>query len=56
MGFYSEGLIYGGKFAFQNRLAVNGVFLRYEFGGLIFGGGYTWKGLFSEFYGILYCV
>ena len=25
---------------------------RYEFGGLIFGGGYTWRGLFSEFYGI----
>ena len=29
------------------------VFLRYEFGGLIFGGAYTWRGLFSEFYGIL---
>ena len=28
-------------------------FLRYEFGGLIFGGAYTWSGLFSEFYGIL---
>ena len=26
-------------------------FLRYEFGGLIFGGYYTWRGLFSEFYG-----
>ena len=26
-------------------------FLRYEFWGLIFGGAYTWKGLFSEFYG-----
>ena len=26
--------------------------LRYEFGGLIFGGAYTWRGLFSEFYGI----
>ena len=26
-------------------------FLRYEFGGLIFGGSYTWRGLFSEFYG-----
>ena len=24
--------------------------LRYEFGGLIFGGAYTWRGLFSEFY------
>ena len=29
-------------------------FLRYRFGGLIFGGSYTWRGLFSEFYGI--CV
>ena len=23
--------------------------LRYRFGGLIFGGAYTWRGLFSEF-------
>ena len=29
-------------------------FLRYRLGGLIFGGAYTWRGLFSEFYGILY--
>ena len=31
-------------------------FLRYEFGGGgggIFGGAYTWRGLFSEFYGNL---
>ena len=27
-------------------------FLRYRFGGLIIGGAYTWRGLFSEFYGI----
>ena len=27
-------------------------FWRYDFGGLIFGGAYTWRGLFSEFYGI----
>ena len=26
--------------------------MRYWFGGLIFGGAYTWRGLFSEFYGI----
>ena len=25
-------------------------FLHYRFGGLIFGGAYTWWGLFSEFY------
>ena len=29
-------------------------FLRYEFGGLIFGGAYTWRGLFSESYGIVF--
>ena len=29
-------------------------FLRYRFGGLIFEGAYTWRGLFSEFYGISY--
>ena len=29
-------------------------FLRYHFGGLIFGGAYTWRGLFSEFYGMFY--
>ena len=28
-------------------------FLRYDFGGLLFGGAYTWRGLFSEFYGNL---
>ena len=27
-------------------------FLRYPFGGLIFGGACTWRGLFSEFYSI----
>ena len=27
-------------------------FLRCRFGGLIFGGTCTWRGLFSEFYGI----
>ena len=26
--------------------------LRYRFGGLIFGGAYSWRGLLSEFYGI----
>ena len=30
----------------------NGGFLRYRFQGLIFGGVHTWRGLFSEFYGI----
>ena len=29
-------------------------FLRYRIGGPIFGGAYTWRGLFLEFYGILF--
>ena len=28
-------------------------FLHCEFEGLLFGGAYTWRGLFSEFYGML---
>ena len=28
-------------------------FLPYEFEGLIFGGAYTWRGSFSEFYSTL---
>ena len=31
---------------------LKGRFLRHQFGGLIFGGAYTWRGLFLEFYGI----
>ena len=27
-------------------------FFRYEFRELTFGGAYTWRGLFTEFYGI----
>ena len=30
----------------------NGGFFRYRFGGRIFGGAYTWRGLFLEFYGM----
>ena len=30
----------------------NGGFFAYRIAGLIFGGAYTWRGLFSEFYGI----
>ena len=33
------------------HLKIEEGFLRYRFGGLIFGGAYTWRGLFSEFYG-----
>ena len=40
-GLYSEG-------------RFNGGFLRYDFGGFTFGGAYTWRGLFSEFYATLF--
>ena len=40
----------GGPYIWRGNLTEG--FLRYEFGGLIFGGAYTWRGLFSEFYGI----
>ena len=50
--------VFGGNFQVQARGAyirrcdLTEGFLRYEFGGLIFGGAYTWRGLlFSEFYG-----
>ena len=31
-------------------------FVRHRFGGLMFGGAYTWRGLFSEFYGIIIII
>ena len=40
----------GGAYIWRGDLTE--VFLRYEFGGLIFRGAYTWRGLFSEFYGV----
>ena len=52
--------VFGGKFqvqaprgAYIRRGDLTEGFLRYDFGGLIFGGAYTWRGLFSEFYGIM---
>ena len=38
--------------AYIRRGDVTEGFLRYEFGELIFGGAYTRRGLFSQFYGI----
>ena len=38
--------------AYIRRGNLTDGFLRYRFGGLIFGGAYTWRGLFSEFYGM----
>ena len=39
-----------GAYIWRDDLAEG--FLRYGFGGLIFGGAYPWRGLFSEFYGM----
>ena len=51
--------VFEGKFqvqaprgAYIRRGDLTEGFLRYDFGRLIFGGAYTWRGLFSEFYGI----
>ena len=38
-----------GAYIWKGDLAEG--FLCYWFGGLIFGGAYTWRALFSEFYG-----
>ena len=38
--------------AYIGRVELTGGVLCHRFGGLIFGGAYTWRGLFSEFYSI----
>ena len=38
--------------AFTQRGDLMEGFLHYRFGGLIFGGAYTWRGLFLEFYAV----
>ena len=38
--------------AYLRRGDLTEGFLRYDIGGLIFGEAYTWRGLFSEFYGM----
>ena len=50
--------VFEGKFqvqaprgAYIRRGDLKEGFLRYDFGGLIFGGAYKWRGLFSELYG-----
>ena len=45
--------VQGPRGAYIRRGDLTEGFLRYDFGGLIFGGAYIWRGLFSEFYGIL---
>ena len=46
-GQVSRGLI------FKLKGRFNGCFFVLRVWGLIFGGAYTWRGLFSEFYGTL---
>ena len=41
-----------GGLIFGRRGDLTARFLLYGFGGLIFVGAYTWRGLLSEFYGI----
>ena len=48
--FAFEGNFQGQASVLEGRF--NGGFFPYEFMGLISGGAYTWRGLFSEFYGI----
>ena len=50
--------VFEGKFQIQaprgayiRRGNLTDGFLSYDFGGLVFGGAYTWRGLFSESYG-----
>ena len=58
--FYS---VFEGKFqvqasrgAYIRRSDLTEGFSHYCFGGLIIGGAYTWRGLFSEFYGSYFNV
>ena len=58
--FYS---VFEGKFqvqasrgAYIRRNDLTEGFSHYCFGGLIIGGAYTWRGLFSEFYGSYFNV
>ena len=43
----------GGAYIWSLRDLTEG-FLPYRIGGLIFGVAYTWRGLFSEFYGMIF--
>ena len=50
--FVFEGKVQAPLGAYSWRGDLTKGFLRYEFRGLIYGGAYTWRGLFCEFYGI----
>ena len=50
--FESKFHVQASRGAYIRRGDLTEGFLRYNFEGFIFGGAYTWRGLFSEFYGI----
>ena len=45
--------VFEGNFPRTRGLILTEGFLRYEFGGLMFGRAYTWRGLSSDFYDII---
>ena len=47
---YGPRYQYKPPWAYIRRGDLTENFLRYEFEGLIFGGAYTWRSFFSEFY------
>ena len=49
--FEGEFQVQATRGAYIRRGDLTEGFLRYDVGRLIFGGAYTWRGLFSEFYG-----
>ena len=49
--FEGEFQVQATRGAYIRRGDLTEGFLRYDSGRLIFGGAYTWRGLFSEFYG-----
>ena len=49
--FEGEFQVQATRGAYIRRGDLTEGFLRYDFGRLIFGRAYTWRGLFSEFYG-----
>ena len=49
--FESKFQVQAPRGAYIRRGDLTEGFLRYDFGGLIFGGAYTSRGLFSGFYG-----
>ena len=54
--FESKFHVQGPRGAYIRRGDLTEDFLRYDFEGLMFGGAYKWRGLFSEFYGSFFSI